>query len=182
MSMTKAIASKADELRQEFDRSFALPPARAAQEFEDLLAIRVAGDPYAIRLRQIGAIISGRKLVAVPAATRDFLGISGTRDGIVAVFGLASILGHVQGAEAPRWMILCGADEPIALGFSDFEGYLRLPTSALHSDEELRGTHNYVDAVASSDTGLRAVLGIPLVLAMIRNRTDPNRFAKGNDR
>jgi purine-binding chemotaxis protein CheW len=182
MSKTRAIASKATELRDEFDRSFALPPAQAAQELEDLLAIRVAGDPYAIRLREIAAIITGRKLVAVPAATPDFLGISGTREGIVAVFGLATILGHAQAADSARWMILCGADEPIALGFSDFEGYLRLPKSALHTDEELRGTHKYVDAVASTDSGLRAVLGIPLVVATIRNRTDQNRFEKGNDR
>ena len=45
--------NKAAQLRQDFDRTFALPPSLAAPEVEDLLAIRVAGDPYAIRLLDI---------------------------------------------------------------------------------------------------------------------------------
>lgn len=179
MSEARAIESSAAELRREFDRSFALPPAGAAQEIEDMLAIRVAGDAYAIRLREIAGIVTGRKLVAVPATAPDFMGISGVRGGIVAVFGLASILGHGHAADSARWMILCGADEPIALGFSDFEGYLRVPRSALHTDDKLRGTQKYVDAVASTESGLRAVLGLSLVVATIRNRVGQTGFAKG---
>jgi hypothetical protein len=78
-------------------------------------------------------------------------------------------------------MILCGTEEPIALAFSDFEGYVRLPTSALHADENFRGTRQhvkYVNQVASTQGGVRAVISIPLIVATIRNRIGHHRPAK----
>ena len=178
MNETPVVASKAAELRHAFDLSFALPPPQASQEVEDLLTIRVAGDPYAIRLRDIAGMVAGRRVVPVPAVTLDLLGLAGIRGGVVSVFGLASILGYGQGPGSPRWMVLCGAEEPIALAFSDFEGYLRLPKSSLHADENLRTTRKYVNQVASTEAGARAVISIPLVVATIRNRTGHNRLAK----
>lgn len=178
MNEIPVVESEAVELRQAFDLSFALPPPQASQEVEDLLTIRVAGDPYAIRLRDIAGIVAGRRVVPVPAVTLDLLGLAGIRGDVISVFGLASILGYGQAPGSPRWMILCGAEEPIALAFSDFEGYLRLPKSSLHADENLRTTRQYVNQVASTDAGTRAVISIPLVVATIRNRTGHNRLAK----
>jgi purine-binding chemotaxis protein CheW len=178
MNEISVVESKAAELRQAFDLSFALPPPQASQEFEDLLAIRVAGDPYAIRLSDIVGIVAGRRVIPVPTVTLDLLGLAGLRGDVVSVFGLASILGYGQAPGSPRWMILCGAEEPIALAFSDFEGYLRLPKSSLHADENLRTTRQYVNQVASTEDGARAVISIPLVVATIRNRTGHNRPAK----
>jgi purine-binding chemotaxis protein CheW len=178
MNEIPVVESKAAELRQAFDLSFALPPPQASQEVEDLLTIRVAGDPYAIRLRDIAGIVAGRRVIPVPAVTLDLLGLAGIRGGVVSVFGLASILGYGQAPGSPRWMILCGAEEPIALAFSDFEGYLRLPKSSLHADENLRTARQYVNQVASTEAGARAVISIPLVVATIRNRTGHNRLAK----
>jgi purine-binding chemotaxis protein CheW len=178
MNQTPVLESKAAELRQAFDRSFALPPPQASPEVEDLLTIRVAGDPYAIRLREIAGMVAGRRVVPVPAVTLDLLGLAGIRGGLVPVFGLASILGYGPAPGSPRWMLLCGAEEPIALAFSDFEGYLRLPKSSLHADENLRATRQYVNQVASTEAGARAVISIPLVVATIRNRIGHNRLAK----
>lgn len=176
--------NKATQLRQAFDRSFALPPSQASQEVEDLLTIRLAGDPYAIRLLDIAGMVAGREVVPVPAVTPDLLGLAGIRGGIVPVFGLATILGYGPAPGSPRWMILCGSEEPIALAFSDFEGYLRLPTSALHADENFgalrtTGQHmKYVNQVASTQGGVRAVISIPLIVATIRNRIGHHRLAK----
>lgn len=175
MSDSRATSYKAAQLRQEFDQSFAAKPLSAVQELEALLEIQVGGDAYAIRLSEITGIITGRKLVSVPAVAPHFVGVSGIRGGIVPVFSLASMLGRAHGPDSVRWMVLCGTDEPIALGFSGFEGYLRAPKSSLHKDEKLQSTHKYVDAVVTSESGLRAVLGLSLVVATIRNR-------KGNDR
>ena len=175
------IDSKSAKLRQAFDHSFALPPSQASPEVEDLLTIRLAGDPYAIHLRDIAGMVAGRRVVPVPAVTPDLLGLAGIRGGIVPVFGLASILGYGPAPGSPRWMILCGTEEPIALAFSDFEGYLRLPTSALHADENFRATRQhvkYVNQVASTQGGVRAVISIPLIVATIRNRIGHHRPAK----
>jgi len=171
------IDSKAAELREAFDLSFALPPLRVSQEVEDLLLIRLAGDPYAIRLRDITGVVAERKVVPVPSATPDLLGLAGIRGGVVPVFGLASILGYGQLPESPGWMVICGVEEPIALAFSDFEGYLRLPKSSLYADDNLRATRQYLQEVASTDAGVRAVISLPLVVATIRNRIDDNLLA-----
>lgn len=175
------VDSKSAKLRQAFDHSFALPPSQTSQEVEDLLTIRVAGDPYAILLRDIAGMVTGRRVVPVPAVTPDLLGLVGIRGGIVPVFDLASILGYGTAPGSPRWMILCGAEEPIALAFSDFEGYLRLPMSSLHADENLPGTRQhvkYVNQVANTQGGVRAVISIPLIVETIRNRIGHHRPAK----
>jgi len=175
------VDSKSDNLRQAFDRSFASPPSLASQEVVDLLTIRVAGDPYAILLRDIAGMVSGCTVVPVPTVTPDLLGLVGIRGGIVPVFDLASILGYGPAPGLPRWMILCGAQEPIALAFSDFEGYLQLPASSLHADENLpaiRQHVKYVNQVASTQGGVRAVVSIPLAVETIRNRIGPHRPTK----
>jgi purine-binding chemotaxis protein CheW len=126
-------------------------------------------------------MVAGRRVVSVPAVTPDLLGLAGIRGGIVPVFGLATILGYGPAPGSPRWMILCGAEEPIALAFSDFEGYLRLPTSSLHADENSRATRQhvkYVNQVASTQGGVRAVISIPLIVASIRNRIGQHRPPK----
>jgi purine-binding chemotaxis protein CheW len=175
MNETPVIENKAAKLRQAFDLSFALPPPPASQEVEDLLTIRVAGDSYAIRLCDIAGMVTGCKVVAVPAAAIDLLGLAGIRGDIVPVFGLASILGYSQPSESPRWMILCGTDESIALAFSDFEGYLRIPKSSLHADETLGATRQYVSPAASTNAVARSVISIPFILAKIRNRIGHHR-------
>ena len=165
--------SIAAQLRQAFDGTFALPPSPASPEVEDLLTMRVAGDPYAIRLLDIAGIVTGRKVVCVPSVTPDLLGLAGIRGGIVPVFGLSSILGYAPDPGSPRWLILCGAQDPIALAFSDFEGHLRLPTSALHVDENYRAKREqvrYVNQVASTPQGVRPVISIARIVATIRNR------------
>jgi hypothetical protein len=78
-------------------------------------------------------------------------------------------------------MILCGAEEPIALAFSNFEGFLRLPRLALHDDNnfhfQIKHT-KYVNQVASTPDGVRAVIGIGLILANIRKPINPHRPTK----
>jgi purine-binding chemotaxis protein CheW len=173
--------NKATQLRQAFDHSFALQPSADAPEVQDLLAIRVAGDPYAIGLLDITEIVTGRSVVAVPTITPGLLGLAGIRGGIVPVFSLSSMLGYSPDPGSPRWMVLCGAEEPIALAFSDFEGYLRLPTSALHAEENFSATSEktkYVSQAARTPGGVRAVISIALILATIRNRISQHRPTK----
>ena len=170
--------NRAAQLRHAFDRMFALPPETASPEVEDLLMIRVAGDPCAISLCDISEIVTDRSIVPVPAATPDLLGLAGIHGGIVPVFSLSAILGYGSDSDSPRWMILCGTEEPIALAFSVFEGYLRLPTSALHTDENLSATREkvkYVNQVASTPDGARAVISMALIVATIRNRISQHR-------
>lgn len=171
----------AAQLRQAFDRTFALPPSMESQEYEDLLTIRVAGNPYAIRLFDITEIVTGRKIVSVPTTKPDLLGLAGIHGGIVPVFGLSSLLGYSHDPGPPRWLILCGTEKPVALAFSHFEGYLRLPNSALHADDSFHAKSEqvkYVNQIASTPEGTRAVISVPLIMVSIRNRISQPRPTK----
>ena len=62
-------SKKAAELRQTFDHSFALPPSAASPEVQDLLTIRVLGNPYASRMESHG--VAGR--IQISEFTRQAL-------------------------------------------------------------------------------------------------------------
>jgi purine-binding chemotaxis protein CheW len=176
----QSIDQNVAELKRRFDQSFALPPGKLAEAVEDFIKIRVAGDPYAIRLREITEMVAKRAIVSLPAAAPHLLGLAGIRGGIVPVFGLASILGYRSDFDAPGWMVLTGDDEPIALAFSDFDRYLRLSASAIHADETHAAVHQSVREVASTDAGVCAVISIPLIVATIRDRTGHDRPQPSN--
>ena len=157
--MSAIVQSEAQRLRQAFDLSFALPSAGAAQDLEDLLTIRVAGAPWAVRLCDIAGLVAGARVIPLPADTLHLLGLVGLRGDVVPVFGLASILGYGQAAAAEEWLLICGAGDPIALAFSDFEGHVRLPRSSLQAD------------VATTAAGARPVIKLPLIVATLRSQT-----------
>lgn len=172
---TEGLERRAIELRTAFDRSFALPPPQETQEVDDLLAVRVGCDRYAIRLRDIGGIVARRTIVAVPAAAPGLMGVAGIRGDIVPVFSLSSFLGYGDDHEAPNWTVLCGGEHPIGLGFAELEGYLRLPRSAVHADETSQVKRNYVTGIVAIETGARPVIAVPAIITAIRNRRGPRR-------
>lgn len=161
---------KAADLRVQFDHSFALPPEQTTRETHDFLAIRVGGDPYAIRLRDISGIVARRTIVTVPARAPAFVGVAGIRGDIVPVFSLASFLGYGDDQEPPRWMILCGRDQPVGLCFAEFEGYLRLSSLAISANAVANPNKNYVTDVVATAIGARPVIGVSLVITDLRNQ------------
>jgi chemotaxis signal transduction protein len=178
MSELEALENRAAALRHAFDQSFAAAPPQDAEAVEDLLVVRVAGDPYAIRLREITGIVTKRPVVPFPTTRGDVLGITGIRGNLVPVFSLASLLGYDQAADATQWMVLCALDEPVALAVSDFEGYVRLAASAIYTDDRRRPDQQYPQEIARTDGGVRPVISIPLIVATIRQQVSPARLIK----
>lgn len=121
-----SLAGRAAELRQAFDRSFARPPALEAVRTEDYLAIRVAGNPYALRVAEIAGLFADKVVTPVPSALPALLGVFGLRGAIVPVYDLAVLLGHVAhvAQAAPRWLALARSREPVALAFEAMEAQL----------------------------------------------------------
>ena len=136
----------------------------------DLLCIQLAGERYAVRLNDAAMLVAGRVVVPVPSAAPALLGLVGIRGAVVPAFSLAVLLGQQQATGAPRWLIVCGTGDPIALGFSDFDGHVRLPITSVYPDVNPRAARQYVHQLASTDNGTLAVINIPLVIATIRNR------------
>jgi chemotaxis signal transduction protein len=130
---------RAAALRREFDEAFAAP-AEAAAGAVDLLALRVAGARYALRLSEIGGLHADRRIVALPGAPPELLGLAGLRGSLVAVYDLGAFLGAPRG-ENPHWVVLAWSDRTVGLAFEQLERYLRVATQDLTLDAESKKRH-----------------------------------------
>lgn len=120
--------------RRAFDQAFAVAPTATVEVYEDLLAVRVAGDPYALRVREITGLVASRKIVSLPSRRPELLGVAGIRGSLVAVYSLAALLGYGVESKPPAWLAL-PADEPIGLGFEEFEGFFRVRSRDVQAGE-----------------------------------------------
>lgn len=116
------LAEAALVLRREFDQSFAQAPRMGTEQRANLLAIRIGGDPYAIRVADIDGIHADCHIMALPTPIPELLGVAGFRGQIVPVYDLAALLGYARCA-SPRWLVLLGQRqrETLALAFESFE-------------------------------------------------------------
>lgn len=164
-------------LRSEFDGSFALPLKESAPDLIDLLAIRVAGRPYALRVAEIGGVAAGRRVTSVPSPRPALAGLVSVRGALVAVFDLAALLGMPASAGgSARWVALCGEDAGLALAFDEFEGHLRLPAAALRAHES-KGA-GFVEHVVGGEAELRPIASIPRIVESVSRRTGRERPGK----
>lgn len=134
----RPISSRAAELAREFDRTFSEPRRAAADDREDLLALREGGQAIVARLRDVAGLFVDRKIVPLPSPDPAFLGIAGLRGGIIPVYRLAALLGRETRPEAPRW-ILVVRGEPLGLAFDELEGHVRADRGDLSGASDGRG-------------------------------------------
>jgi len=174
-----AIVSKAAELRDAFDRARAIPLSTAGvEQVEGLLSIRVAGDPYAIRVSEISGLANDRKVVAFPSSIPELLGVAGMRGGLVSVYSLAALLGYGREAGQARWLVLCGAEESVGLAFSDFEGYFTVPSTQVYAADKRDAARARVKHVLRAADLVCTVVSIPDLLESIKRRCDNSRPSK----
>src|ERR1700675_3898235 len=110
------MGTTAATLRRHFDEAFAAPTSPIAEPLEDLLAIRVGSDPYALRLSEIAGLHVGVKIVPIPSPAAQLLGIVGIRGVMAPIYDLAALLGYPPAA-SPRWIALARAAQPVGFAF-----------------------------------------------------------------
>jgi chemotaxis signal transduction protein len=165
------VLAQAAELRNAFDRARAIPfSSQTVEQIENLLAIRVSGDAFAIRLSEISGLATDRKVVAFPSPIPELLGIAGIRGRLVPVYSLAALLGYSANADQGRWLALCGAEEPVGLAINDFEGYLRAPAAHFYTAEPKDAVSTHVTHLVRTSDVVRAVVNIPLLVEVIQRR------------
>jgi len=123
-------ASTLDELRRAFDAVFAVAPSGARRLEVPLLALRAGGEPLAVRALETAGLQRLPRVVALPSRRPEVLGVTGWRGAVLPVYALSRLLGLPDGAEPPRWMLLCG-EERLALAFTAFEAHVRVAPEAL---------------------------------------------------
>jgi chemotaxis signal transduction protein len=122
----QTLDEKLHALREQFDRSFAVAAAEGGDEHLDFLAIRIAGDFYALRLSELASLHADRKLVPAPSLLPELLGIAGFRGVLTPVYDLAALLGY-RAEPAGRWLVVARGPAPVAFAFGAFDAHLRVP-------------------------------------------------------
>jgi chemotaxis signal transduction protein len=160
----------ADALRRLFDAGFAAPAASRSQRLEDLLAIRVGPDPYALRISEIAGLHVGLKIVPVPSPVAQLLGIAAIRGLMAPIYDLAALLRYPPAAN-PRWFIFARAPQPVGLAFETFESHLQVSQSSLATDNgDVGGTvgiGRHLRGTVPAAGALRPIIHLASVLEMI---------------
>lgn len=154
------------ELRRDFDRAFADPYPDEPEEVESLLAIRLQEDPYGLLVGEISAVDRAGSIVPLPSRSPGLIGIAGYRGAILPVYGLASLMGYERSPESPRWLVVCGKREPLALAVSELEGYVQVPKGSFHAPDQKARKH--VQRFARIGETVRAIVSVPSVLEAIQ--------------
>lgn len=167
MTEPEELERRLAELRAAFDGGFALAPSPPRAAEEELLAIQVGGDVYAVRLREIGGLEPGRAVTPVPSASPACLGLAAVRNELVAVFDLALLLGYAS-ADKPRFLLLArGA----ASGFAcaALIGHVRAPAALPAEEQDQKRLREVVPIGAA----LRPVIELSVLLREIESPIAP---------
>lgn len=171
MSGTAAgLAARAAALRSAFDRSFVAPRRAAASVKEDFLAVRVGGEPYAMRLSEIAGLFVDRWVTPMPAQDAALIGVAGLRGAIVPVYSLPKLLGHPT-TQAPRWLVLSAA--AIAFAFEAFDGHLRVPAEVILPEQAEGAARGHAAEVIRGAGVVRPVLHLSAIAAALGTPDPP---------
>ena len=157
-------------LRRDFDHSFAIARDGGAAECAILLAIRLRGDGFALRLSELRGLFAGRKVTPLPGAAPELLGLAGMRGSIVAVYDLGALLGYPVSTTS-RWLVVPGAEPTLGLAFDSFEGAVSVPAADLAPDIGPGAQpHQQIRELARTASGARPIIHLPSLLARIARR------------
>ena len=167
MTSPSLIDTKLLALREAFDQSFAEAVGGERPEQLDFLAVRIAGDPYALRLSEIQSLHASRRVVAAPSQLPELLGLAGFRGILTPVYDLAQLLGY--GAEpSAKWLVVAQHASPIALAFGGFESHLRVTLDRVSMPEA--GTTGAIRGAVQHGSGALPLLHLPSLVEGIAQR------------
>jgi chemotaxis signal transduction protein len=155
------------DLRIAFDEAFARPSVVRADDTEDILLVRVGGDPYALRSGEMSGLATGKKIAPVPSRRSELMGLAGIRGSLVPVYSLAALLGYGAHSSSSPWLALSRGAEPVGLAFQEFEGFVRVPRSDVHSAEDTHA-RRHVRAVARFGDLTRPIIDVSSALEVLK--------------
>ncbi|MEV0563086.1 chemotaxis protein CheW [Dactylosporangium sp. NPDC050588] len=173
---TLDLTQRLAELRESFDRSFTEPHREQVTGFDDLLAIRVGGHRYALRLTQAAGLFPDRPVTRLPGPQPSLLGVASFRGSIVPVYDLGGVFGHPATADR-RWLVLVAGEPPVALAFEDLDGHLRVPRDLIVEESAGHGPRGCLRGIVPMDGGARPIVDVPAVRAAIQTLTGAARDA-----
>lgn len=160
---------RAEEMRQEFDRSFSRTPLTERSQFEDFLAICLGSDSHVIRLAEIASLLPLHNIVRFPSTAPELLGLTGVTGATVPVFDLGALLGYPTKVKQPRWMVIAAA-MPVALAFDVFDGHVRYSCEHNVPAKGAEVTRPQGQEVLCVSGMVRPIVCVASILATIKSR------------
>lgn len=166
--MTAALANQtAAELRAAFDRTFAEGALGSELELEDVLTLTLGLAGYAVRLAEVAGLYADRKLVPVPSARSELLGIMGLRGELVPVYDLGALLGHAP-LNAPRWFVIARAKGRVGFACAAADRLLRVARSEFSERPTLKDAPEpHIAGAVHIGNGLCPLIDLNSVVALV---------------
>ena len=168
MTAPDAVADRIAALRTEFDGSFGQPVRPPDAEHAELLTLRAGGRRYALRLAQTSGLHPDRPVRPLPGPLPALLGLAGFGGTIVPVYDLAALLGH-PAPDRPQWLVLAAGAPPLALAFSELDGHVRVPATAVVTDGQ--AGPDGVRGMVALPGGTRPLVDVPATRALVDRLT-----------
>jgi chemotaxis signal transduction protein len=152
------------QLRDGFDRGFAVAPPPPVPEHSDFLCIRVGGEPSAIALGDVATLHADLRIIPLPSRAPELLGVAAIRAAVVPIYDLRVAFG-VSGSGVPRWTVVV-AGSLAGFGFDSYDGHARIADRSIAAAPP--GGH--VRGQFTFDGQPRSIVDLRSVLAAIESR------------
>ncbi|MET0792216.1 MAG: chemotaxis protein CheW [Polyangiaceae bacterium] len=167
MTLPDTVESRLSALREAFDGSFAKAAGAERPEQLDFLALRIAGDPYAVRLSEVQSLHASRKLVAAPSRLPELLGVAGFRGVLTPIYDLGRLLGYA-GESSAKWLVVAEGPSPVGFAFAVFDAHLRVPLERVSPAQA--GTAAAIRGAVQLDGSVLPLLHLPSIIEGIAQR------------
>ncbi|HEY8926450.1 MAG TPA: chemotaxis protein CheW [Polyangia bacterium] len=164
--------ARVQSLRDAFDRAFTEAPAAVASSAAPrFLGVRIAGDPFALRVADVGRLQTGGAVVPIPSPSPTLLGIASVRNALVAVHDLHLLLGYPAGGSRRFW-VLVRREHPVGLAFDGLDGHFEAdPTSPI---EAAAGAGRHTRGATRSGASIRPIIDVASILGALARVTSGN--------
>jgi chemotaxis signal transduction protein len=164
--------ARVQSLREAFDRTFSEAPAVAAASAAlRFLGLRIAGDPFALRMTDVSRLHTGGAVVPIPSPSPTLLGIASLRNSLVAVHDLHVLLGYPAGGSRRFW-VLVRPGHPVGLAFDGLDGHFEAdPNSPI---EAAAGAARHTRGATRSGASIRPIIDVASILGALAGTTREN--------
>lgn len=157
-------------LRDAFDRSFSeAPPVGGALAVPRFLGLRVAGDPFALRMTDVARLHTGGTVVPIPTSSPTLLGIASVRGSLIAVHDLHVLLGYPAGGPRRFWILVRRRDHPMGLAVDGLDG--QFEADATSPSEVAGGPARYTRGATRTGAAIRPIVDVASILGALARTT-----------
>jgi chemotaxis signal transduction protein len=169
MTDDRTTGMSAAELRRAFDAGFADAPREARAGTLRFLGVRIRGDAFALPIDEMAGLHPAPRIVPLPGALPELLGLAGIRGSLVPIYALDALLGYGAAADVPRWIVLGAGHHAVGLAFAQLEGYFEVERADETSAPE-GARHGHVDEVVRVDGVSRGIVRVTSAIAALEAR------------